>query len=72
MLTIRDALLDDAEVIAEIFNESILAGDATMHDEPRSAEAIRRQMEGFSDRECFLIGELAGRVVGVESGPETG
>ncbi len=64
MLTIRDASRDDAAVIAEIYNESIAANDATMHDAPKTAEAIRAQMEGFGPRECFLLLERDGQVLG--------
>lgn len=64
MLTIRDATLDDAAVIAEIYNESIAVGDSTMHDQPKTTEAIRAQIEGFSKREGFLVLERDGDVVG--------
>lgn len=64
MPTVRDATPGDATVIAEIYNESIAVGDSTMHDEPKTTEAIRAQMNGFSDRECFMMLEAAGRVVG--------
>jgi len=64
MLTIRDASFGDAAVIAEIYNESIEAHDSTMHDEPKSVEAIRAQMEGFGQRESFLMLELDRRVLG--------
>ena len=64
MLTIRDATLGDAAVIADIYSESIAVGDSTMHDEPKTAEAVRAQMEGFGDREAFLILELDGYILG--------
>jgi phosphinothricin acetyltransferase len=64
MLNIRDATASDASVIAEIYNESIAVGDSTMHDEPKTTEAIRRQMEGFSDREGFMVLESDGYIVG--------
>lgn len=64
MLKIRDATLGDATVIAEIYSESIAIGDSTMHDEPKTAEAIRSQMEGFSDREGFMVLERDGFIVG--------
>lgn len=63
-LKIRDAALDDATVIAEIYNESIAAGDSTMIDEAKTAESICRQMSAFGSRECFLLLERDGGVVG--------
>ncbi|MFQ5571189.1 MAG: GNAT family N-acetyltransferase [Rhodothermales bacterium] len=63
-LTIRDATLDDAAVIAEIYNESILAGDSTMVIEPRTAADIRHHIEEFTGREGYLLLEREGYVVG--------
>ena len=45
-LRLRDARPEDAAVIAEIYNESIAAANATMDDEPKTAYDIRRQVEG--------------------------
>ena len=63
-LTIRDATPADCPAIAEILNESIAAGDATMVDDPRTPDDIRRRMDGFSRREGYLILERQGKVLG--------
>ncbi|MFQ5674438.1 MAG: GNAT family N-acetyltransferase [bacterium] len=52
---VRDCTLADAGVIAEIYNESILAGDCTMDDQPKSEAEIRQSIQGFSKRETILI-----------------
>lgn len=63
-LTLRDATLDDAAVIAEIYNESIAASDSTMIDEPQMAKDIQRQMQGFDKRETYILLERDAYVVG--------
>ncbi|MEM9594045.1 MAG: N-acetyltransferase family protein [Acidobacteriota bacterium] len=62
--TLRDCSLDDAAAIAEIYNESILAGDATMDTEPKTAESIRRLIQGFGPRETILVFERSATVIG--------
>ncbi len=64
VLSIRDAEPEDAAVIAEIYNESIAAGDATMDDQLKTESDIRGQIEGFGPRECYLLLERDGRVLG--------
>jgi phosphinothricin acetyltransferase len=61
---LRDARPEEAGVIAEIYNESIAAGDSTMDDEPKHEDEVRRQMAGFSDREGYLVLEAEGRIAG--------
>ncbi len=61
---IRDCTLDDAAVIAEIYNESIAIGDCTMDDELKTEEDVRRQVGNFSDRETILILEDDEQVLG--------
>ena len=63
-LTFRDATLDDVAVIAEIYNESILAGGATMDDRPKTLDDIRKYIKGFSEREGYVLLERDGYVVG--------
>ena len=64
-LTIRDAMLDDAEVIAEIYNVSIRAGGATMDLAPKTPDDIRNYINGFNEREVYLLLERDdGYVVG--------
>ena len=62
--TFRDGTVEDAAVIAEIYNESIRAGGATMDDEPKTGTDIRTQIEGFGRRELFVLLELDGEVLG--------
>lgn len=52
---LRDATADDAESIAEILNESILAGDATTQETPQTAGEIRELIAGFGRRETILV-----------------
>ena len=54
-LTLRDCTPADAAIIAELYNESIIAGNATMDDEPKTAEEIRAQIEKFGARETILL-----------------
>ncbi|MFQ5630894.1 MAG: GNAT family N-acetyltransferase [bacterium] len=61
---IRDCTIDDAAMIAEIYNESILAGNATMDDEPKSVAKIRKWIEDFNDRETILILENSEEIIG--------
>ena len=64
-LTIRDATLDDAAVIAEIYNESIRAGGATMDLALKTPDDIRKYINGFNERETYLLLERDdGYVVG--------
>lgn len=56
---IREATAEDAAVIAEIYNASIRAGDATMDDEEKAPSDILRQMKGFTEREGYLVLERA-------------
>lgn len=54
-IILRDATPDDAAAIAEIYNESIRAGDASMDVVPKTASDIRRYMAGFGEREGYLV-----------------
>ena len=64
-LNIRDATLDDAAVIAEIYNESIRTGSATMDLALKTPDDIRKYINGFSERETYLLLERDdGYVVG--------
>ena len=64
-LILRDATLDDASVIAEIYNESIRAGGATMDLSLKTPADIGKYINGFSDRETYLLLEREdGYVIG--------
>lgn len=63
-LTIRDASADDAQIIADIYNESIVARDSTLDDEPKSVDDIRGWFAGFNERETILLLEDNGQVLG--------
>ncbi len=58
-LIIRDATLEDAAVIAEIYNESIRVGGATMDLALKTPEDIRKYMKGFNERETYVLLERA-------------
>ena len=62
--TFRDATVSDAAVISGIYNESIRAGGATMDDGTKSESQVRKQIEGFGERELFVLLERAEHVVG--------
>ncbi len=53
--TLRDVALSDAAVIAEIYNEAIRGGRATMDDELKTTEDIERMIAAFNDREIILM-----------------
>lgn len=62
---LRRAVPGDAAAIAQIYNESIEAGNATMDDRPKSEEEIRAQIEGHGEREGYwLLEEAGGEVLG--------
>ena len=52
---LRVAVADDAGVIAAIYNESVAVGDASMDDDPKRAEDVRRTLAGFGERELVLL-----------------
>ena len=54
-IEVRDAIPEDAGKIAEIYNQSIVAGDATMDEESWSSESVRRKLAGFGSRETILV-----------------
>lgn len=62
--SIRDAIPADAPVIAEIHNQSIAAGGATMDEELKTADDVRRQLAAFGRRESLLVLEGDGAVLG--------
>ena len=62
--TVRTAHLVDAEAIAEIYTESILARDSTMDTEPFSAKDIHALIRSLSPRESILVVESDEQVFG--------
>lgn len=61
---VRRATHADASAIAEIYNESIRAGDSTMDDVCKTEGDIRAYMDGFDGRETYLVLEAADGIVG--------
>ncbi len=61
---LRDATPEDGPGIAEIYNESILARNATMDNRPKTADDIRDYMAHFTNRETYLVLERDGEIVG--------
>ena len=51
----RDAEEKDISAIADVYNESILAGDATMDGVPKTPQDILGWMRAFSKRELILL-----------------
>ncbi len=54
---LRDAGEQDAAAIAEIYNQSIAVGDATMDGAEKSARDIKSWLANFSKRETILVFE---------------
>ena len=64
---VRDAAPGDAEAIAAIHDEAVLAGNATLRSEPRPVSEVRAIIERDAP---FLVAAEAGEVVGwVSVGP---
>ncbi|MCB1187754.1 N-acetyltransferase [bacterium] len=63
-ITIRPFTSADAAVVAEIYNETIAAGDASMDRNPKQAADILRWQAGFNERECLLVLEIDGEASG--------
>ena len=61
---IRDFRAADAQAVADIYNETILAGDATMTRSEKQAADILAWLAGFDERECMLVLELDGQPCG--------
>ena len=64
MLKVRKAKPSDAAGIAAIYNESILAGAASMDEEPKDAEVIQSWIAEFTDREGIWVLESESGVLG--------
>jgi len=61
---IRDCGPRDYATVADIYNESIRARDATMDLSEKSEGDIRALVEGFHEREALLVLEVEGVLVG--------
>lgn len=61
---VREATAQDAQSIAEIYSESILARDSTMDTEPASAHSIAALLDSLTDREIVCVVEYLGQVKG--------
>jgi len=63
-ISIRAASLQDAEAIAEIYNQGILDRVATLETELRDAVERRRWLEARGPRHPVIVAEADGAVVG--------
>ncbi len=63
-LRIRRARADDAEAVAEIYNQGIRARTATFETELRTADDRRRVIETLADRYPILVADAGGVVIG--------
>ena len=61
---LRAASVDDAADIAAIYNQSVYQGDATMDEAHWRPETVHEMMATHSDREGFIVLEVAGAVIG--------
>lgn len=66
-LLIRKATLDDAPVIASIYNEAIVNTTATFDTEPKSIDDRIAWLNQHNDRYPVLVGLLQNEVVGFAS-----
>ncbi|MEM6655787.1 MAG: N-acetyltransferase family protein [Planctomycetota bacterium] len=62
--TVRDATIADAQAIADIYAESVAAGDSTMDRVPWTTQQVVDKLQAQTDRLATLVLEAAGRVVG--------
>lgn len=64
-MIVRTATASDAERIAAIYSESILARDSTMDTEPVTTQAMQEKLRGLGPRETILVVETdEGHVAG--------
>lgn len=63
-IQIRNATLDDAAAIADIYTQGILERIATFETEPRTETDIRKKLESDSERHPTIVAEIDGKVVG--------
>ena len=63
-LLVRECSEDDAPAVAEIHNQSIATGEATMEEGARDAVDVRQQLASLDPRETLLVAEENGAVVG--------
>jgi len=61
---LRDCRPADAAAIAEIYNEAVHAGNATMDDRTKSEQDMLDLISSFTERETILVLEESSRVVG--------
>jgi phosphinothricin acetyltransferase len=64
MVEIKKAIPEDFPAIADIYNESIQAGTATMEEGLKKAEDIAGWVSKFNDRERLFIMEKADTILG--------
>lgn len=63
-LSIETATEAAYQAIADIYNEYILAGTATMEEEPYTTARVKAWIEGFNEREKILVVKKAGTIIG--------
>ncbi|MEP6620112.1 MAG: arsinothricin resistance N-acetyltransferase ArsN1 family A [bacterium] len=63
-MQIRHAQVQDAEAVAEIYNQGIVGRSATFETEPRTAADRRRVIETPGDRYPILVAEMDGVIAG--------
>jgi phosphinothricin acetyltransferase len=61
---IRDAVLDDAAAIADIYNQAVLHSTATFDTQPQSVEEREAWMTAHGSGHPVIVAAAAGRVVG--------
>lgn len=68
MIVVRPLTVDDAEEVAVVLNEAILAGRHSLLDTPFSVEDERAYIAGYPERGVFNVAESAGEgIVAVQS-----
>ena len=70
---VRNATLDDAPAIAEIYNQGIEDRIATYETEPRSAEEQQAWLRAIADHYPAVVAQIDGEIVGwAGAGPTSG
>ena len=63
-IKIREYVPQDAQAIADIYNEAVFKGGITMDCEPYSPGKIQSIVDRFNHRETILVGEIESHTVG--------
>ncbi len=63
-IKIQEAILTDFQIVADIYNEYIRLGNATMEETLKTAQDIAGWVENFHDREKLYVLKESGTTIG--------